>query len=139
MNLYYIIVLIILVLLIFPNILSAIYTYITPKNKKLEKFVGKNKKIILSCYTAEWCPHCVDFNRDILPSIKKEFSNHPYISIRSVDCTNDKDGNIKTESGNSITGFPTLITNIYIDGNMKELQYDGSRNVSEIINYLKNL
>lgn len=153
MNLYYVVIAIIVLLFIFPSIRTSIFDMIIPRslftsnNNKgnsvedysIENFDGKNKKVVFSSYTADWCPHCVDFKRDILPSLQQEFSGHPYIKIRNVDCTNDKSGNKKTEAGNQIEGYPTLVTNVYVDGKMKEIPFTGSRDPSDIINYLKGL
>jgi thiol-disulfide isomerase/thioredoxin len=147
MNLYYVVIAIIIILLIFPTLRTTVFNYIIPANvtntsssKKLEKFNGKDKKIVFTAYTADWCPHCVDFKNDVYGKLKAAFNGHPYISIRNIDCTNDKQGNIKTEAGKSLEGYPTLVTNIYANNNMKEVMFDGDRsNVNEIISYLKKL
>jgi len=145
MNLYYIIIAIIVILLIFPTLRTSVFNVILPinnsKSSKVEKFEGKNKKVVFTAYTADWCPHCVDFKKNIYGKLKAAFNGHPYISIRNVDCTDDKEGKIKTEGGNQIEGYPTLVTNIYANGNMvKELNVEGNRgDVNEIVNYLKSL
>jgi thiol-disulfide isomerase/thioredoxin len=145
MNLYYIIIAIIIILLIFPSLRSSVFNYIIPMNntnpsKKVEKFNGKNKKIVFTAFTADWCPHCIVYKKNVHTYLVKAFENHPTISIKNVDCTDDRNGQIKTPAGNSINGFPTLVTNVYVDGKMTELNFDGNRNnVDEIINYLKEL
>jgi thiol:disulfide interchange protein len=145
MNLYYIIIAIIIILLIFPSLRSSVFNYIIPMNntdsyQKVEDFNGKNKKIVFTAFTADWCPHCVDYKKNVHVYLAKAFKNHPTISIKNVDCTNDRSGQTKTPAGNSIDGFPTLVTNVYVDGNMSELNFSGNRNnVDEIINYLKGL
>ena len=54
MNLYYIVIAIIIILLVFPTLRTTVFNYILPSNltntsssKKLEKFNGKNKKIVI--------------------------------------------------------------------------------------------
>ena len=145
MNLYYIIIAIIIILLVFPSLRSSVFNYIIPMNNtnpnaKVEKFKGKNKKIVFTAFTADWCPHCVDYKKNVHVYLARAFDRHPTINIKNVDCTNDRSGQIKTPGGNSITGFPTLVTNVYVDGNMTEINFNGDRNnVDEIINYLKGL
>ena len=147
MNLYYIIIAIIVILLIFPSLRTLVFNYILPtnntnntENKKLEKFNGKDKKIVFTSYTADWCPHCVDFKKNVYGDLKNAFKGHPTISIKNVDCTNDKEGKTRTEAGKPIEGYPTLVANIYANGSMKEINFEGNRNdVKEIVNYLKKL
>jgi len=150
MNLYYVVIAIIIILLVFPTLRTTLFNYIIPSNyintssskklEKLEKFDGKNKKIVFTSYTADWCPHCVDFKSNVYGQLKSSFDGHPYISIRNVDCTNDQQGNIKTEAGKSLGGYPTLVTNVYADNRMKEIMFEGDRNdVNGIVSYLKKL
>jgi thiol:disulfide interchange protein len=150
MNLYYIVIAIIIILLIFPTLRTTVFNYIIPSNlintsssnkpEKLEKFEGKNKKVVFTAYTADWCPHCVDFKSNVYGQLKSAFDGHPYISIRNVDCTNDQQGRIKTEGGKSLDGFPTLVTNIYVNGQMNESIFEGNRNdVNGLVNYLKKI
>ena len=147
MNLYYIVIAIIIILLVFPTLRTTVFNYILPSNltntsssKKLEKFNGKNKKIVFTAYTADWCPHCVDFKNNVYGQLQNVFDGHPNISIRNIDCTNDTKGNIKTEAGKPLEAFPTLITNIYTNGKMKEVMFEGDRNnVNKIVSYLNNL
>jgi thiol-disulfide isomerase/thioredoxin len=147
MNLYYIIIAIIILLLIFPSInislLDDILKYFnlnsTQSTKyKFEKFNNSGNKIVFVAYTADWCPHCVDFKNKSYNKLLKAFKNNPNIEIANVDCTNDN-GKIKTYAGNSINGFPTLVINKYNNGNMDETMYEGPRDAESIINYLKNL
>lgn len=145
MNLYYIIIAIIIILLVFPSLRSSVFNYIIPMNntntrQKVEKFNGKNKKVVFTAFTADWCPHCVVYKKNVHVYLARKFAGHPTISIKNVDCTNDTSGQTKTPAGNSINGFPTLVTNVYVDGKMTELNFEGNRNnVDEIIDYLKGL
>lgn len=145
MNLYYIIILIIVILLLFPTISRYIKnTYMKPaKKEKYEPFSGAksgNRKIVFSAYTADWCPHCVDFKENVYGILQKAFNNNPNIHVRNVDCTNDKNGSIKTEAGKQIEGYPTLMINIYDNGKMvKEMPYEGARMAEDIISYLRSL
>ena len=143
MNLYYYIIAVIVLLLILPSFdLSFLNPYI-PSFFKIEKFntnnSSSNKKIILTAFTADWCPHCVDFKEKSYGKIVDYFRNSPNIQITNVDCTNDNSGKTKTPAGNPIEGFPTLIINTFQDGKMSETMYDGSRDAESIIQYLKGL
>ena len=139
MNLYYIIVLIILLLLAFPYITKSIPLLNSYFNNKLEKF-DSNKKIILSIYTADWCPHCVEFKKNELNKLKNYYQNSKNVVIKNVDCTEDKEGKTKTMSGKNIDGYPTLVINIIDESNnMKEIMYEDDRVASNIINYVNKL
>jgi thiol:disulfide interchange protein len=142
MNLYYYIIAVIIILLILPSIdISFLNPYI-PSFLKMEKFKSSNssnKKIIFTSYTADWCPHCVDFKEKTYGKLVDYFANSQDIQIKNVDCTNDNTGKTKTPAGNAIDGFPTLVINTYQDGKMSEMIYDGSRDADSIIQYLKGL
>lgn len=143
MNLYYYIIAVIVILLILPSIdLSFLNPYI-PSFFKMEKFKSNssssNKKIIFTSYTADWCPHCVDFKEKTYGKLVDYFANSPNIKITNVDCTNDNSGKTRTPAGNQIDGFPTLVINTYENGKMSEMMYDGSRDPDSIIQYLKGL
>jgi thiol:disulfide interchange protein len=143
MNLYYYIIAVIVLLLILPSFdLSFLNPYI-PSFFKIEKFntnnSSSNKKIIFTAFTADWCPHCVDFKEKSYGKIVDYFRNSPNIQITNVDCTNDNSGKTKTPAGNPIEGFPTLVINTFQDGKMSETMYDGSRDAESIIQYLKGL
>jgi thiol:disulfide interchange protein len=143
MNLYYYIIAVIVILLILPSIdLSFLNPYI-PSFFRMEKFKSNssssNKKIIFTSYTADWCPHCVDFKEKTYGKLVAYFANSPNIKITNVDCTNDNSGKTRTLAGNQIDGFPTLVINTYENGKMSETMYDGSRDADSIIQYLKGL
>jgi len=143
MNLYYYIIAVIVLLLILPSIdISFLNPYI-PSFLKIEKFKSNNsssnKKIIFTAFTADWCPHCVDFKEKAYGKIVDYFKNSSNIQITNVDCTNDNSGKTKTPAGNPIEGFPTLVINTHENGKMSETMYDGSRDAESIIQYLKGL
>ena len=143
MNLYYYIIAVIVILLILPSIdISFLNPYI-PSFLKMEKFnsnsSSSNKKIIFTSYTADWCPHCVDFKEKTYGKLVDYFANSPNIKITNVDCTNDNSGKTRTSAGNQLDGFPTLVINTYENGKMSEMIYDGSRDADSIIQYLKGL
>lgn len=143
MNLYYYIIAVIVILLILPSIdLSFLNPYI-PSFFRMEKFKSNssssNKKIIFTSYTADWCPHCVDFKEKTYGKLVAYFANSPNIKITNVDCTNDNSGKTRTLAGNQLDGFPTLVINTYENGKMSETMYDGSRDADSIIQYLKGL
>ena len=143
MNLYYYIIAVIVILLILPSIdLSFLNPYI-PSFFRMEKFKSNssssNKKIIFTSYTADWCPHCVDFKEKTYGKLVDYFANSPNIKITNVDCTNDNSGKTRTLAGNQLDGFPTLVINTYENGKMSETIYDGSRDADSIIQYLKGL
>ena len=104
-----------------------------------EKFTS-NKQIVLTAYTADWCPHCVTFKNESYGKLKNHFSNNSNIKINNVDCTNDSGGNTKTMGGKSLQGFPTLVVNVVVDGkSTKEEMYEGSRDAKSIISFLENM
>jgi len=143
MNLYYYIIAVIVLLLILPSIdISFLNPYI-PSFLKIEKFKSNNsssnKKIIFTAFTADWCPHCVDFKEKTYGKLVDYFANSQNIQIKNVDCTNDNSGKTKTPAGNPIESFPTLVINTFQDGKMSETMYDGSRDAESIIQYLKGL
>ena len=143
MNLYYYIIAVIVLLLILPSFdLSFLNPYI-PSFFKMENFnsnnSSSNKKIVFVSYTADWCPHCVEFKEKAYGKISNYFANSQNIKITNVDCTNDNSGKTRTPAGNAIDGFPTLVINTYQDGKMSEIMYDGSRDADSIIQYLKGL
>ena len=100
---------------------------------------SSNKKIVFIAYTADWCPHCVEFKEKTYGKLVDYFANSSNIKITNVDCTNDNSGKTKTPAGNAIESFPTLVINTYQDGKMNEIMYDGSRDAESIIQYLKGL
>jgi thiol:disulfide interchange protein len=132
MNIYYIVGIIIIIILFF----SYGIPLIASKNK--EGFNG-SKKIVFVAYTADWCPHCVEFNDNVYGKLVDKFSNNEKVQITKVDCTNDRSGNTKTRGGNKINGFPSLVINVYENGKMKEIQYDGNRSVEDIVSYINSL
>ena len=84
MNLYYYIIAVIVILLILPSIdISFLNPYI-PSFFKMEKFKSNssssNKKIIFTSYTADWCPHCVDFKEKTYGKLVDYFANSPIMS-----------------------------------------------------------
>jgi hypothetical protein len=136
MNIYYIIALVLLVLILVSYGLPMLI-----KKSKLLNREGFNssKKIVFTAYTADWCPHCVEFNSNVFSKLVNLFNGNEQIKITKVDCTNDQSGNTKTVGGNSLNGFPTLMINIYENGKMNEIQYDGNRKVEDIVSFIKNL
>ena len=82
---------------------------------------SSNKKIIFTSYTADWCPHCVDFKEKTYGKLVDYFANSPNIKITNVDCTNDNSGKTRTPAGNQIDGFPTLVINTYENGKMSNV------------------
>ena len=145
MNLYYYIIAVIIILLVLPSIdLSFINPYI-PSFLRMEQFnssnssSSSNKKIIFTAFTADWCPHCVDFKEKTYGKLANYFANSQNIQITNVYCTNDNSGKTRTPAGNPIESFPTLIINTFNDGKMNEVMYDGSRDADSIIQYLKGL
>ena len=133
MNIYYVIGIILVLLLV----LSYGIPLITTNNT--ESFNDSKKKIVFTAYTADWCPHCVEFNSTIYGKLVNNFSGNNTVKITKVDCTNDRSGNTKTIGGNQINGFPSLMINIYKNGKMNEIQYDGNRRLEDIIAYINNL
>ena len=144
MNLYYVVIVMIAILILFPTISRYIKDNYMKKSKK-EKYEpfklskSGDYKIVFSAYTADWCPHCVDFKENVYGQLQRAFNNHPNIKVRNVDCTNDKNGSIKTEAGKQIEGYPTLMINIYENGKMREMPYEGPRMAEDIISYLRGL
>jgi len=137
MNIYYIIALVVLVLLLLSYGLPILIK--KSKLSNLEGFNSSKKKIVFTAYVAEWCPHCVEFNSNVYGNLKKAFNGNQNVEITKVDCTNDRSGDTKTIGGNQINGFPTLMINVYENGNMKEIQYDGNRKVEDIVSFINNL
>lgn len=141
MNLYYLIIFIVLFILIIYPYLSKSIPFINSffSHKKLEKF-NSNKKVILSIYTADWCPHCIDFKKNELGNLYNHYKNSKNVMIKNIDCTNDKDNKIKTMSGKPLEGYPSLIINVFDENNnMKEINYDGDRTANEIISFINKL
>jgi thiol:disulfide interchange protein len=132
MNIYYIVGLIIVILLL----LSYGIPLLSSINK--EKFNG-SKKIVFTAYTADWCPHCVEFNSTIYGNLVKAFNGNSTVKITKIDCTNDQSGKTKTIGGNIINGFPSLMINVYENGKMNEIQYDGNRRLEDIVAFINNL
>jgi hypothetical protein len=81
----------------------------------------------------------IEFNSNVYGNLQKAFNGNQNVEITKVDCTNDRSGDTKTIGGNQINGFPTLMINIYENGNMKEIQYDGNRKVEDIVSFINNL
>jgi thiol:disulfide interchange protein len=127
---------------VFKNYLFACDTTEAPPVVKKEKFTtdkSAKKKIVLTAYTADWCPHCVTFKNESYGQLRDYFKNNDTIQITNVDCTNDTSGGIKTKGGNSLNGYPSLVINTYTCNNMAEEMYEGPRDASSIIKYLQKL
>lgn len=132
MNLYYIIGLVLVI------IICLSYAIPLVTSNSIETF-SPSKKIVFTAYTAEWCPHCVEFNSNIYGKLVDKFNGSPNVKINNVDCTDDRSGNTKTIGGNIINGFPTLMINVYHNGKMNEIQYDGNRRFEDIVSFINNL
>lgn len=132
MNSYYIIGLVLVIIICLSYAIPLITT------KTTETFNG-SKKIVLTAYTADWCPHCVEFNSNVYGKLVDKFNGNQNVKITKVDCTNDRSGHTKTIAGNPINGFPTIMFNIYKNGKMNEIQYDGNRRVEDIVSYINSL
>lgn len=132
MNLYYIIGLVIVLIICFSYAIPLI-------NSKSTETFSASKKIVLTAYTADWCPHCVEFNSNVYGKLVSAYKGNENVKITKKDCTNDRSGDTKTIGGNSINGFPTLMINIYENGKMNEIQYDGNRRFEDIVSFINNL
>jgi len=139
MNFYFYTIIIIIVILIISILLySQLFNLFS--NKKKEKFTNNNnKKIILHIYTADWCPHCIDFKSTHLQNLLNYYKDNKNIKIKNIDCTNDKNGETKTQKGAKVYQFPTFIVNIYENSEMKEINYEGNINSEDIISFLNKL
>jgi thiol-disulfide isomerase/thioredoxin len=138
MNFYfYTIIIIIVILIISPLLYPQLLKLFS--NKKKEKFTNNNKKIILHIYTADWCPHCIDFKSRHLQNLLYYYKDNKNIKIKNIDCTNDKNGETKTQKGAKVYQFPTFIVNIYENSEMKEINYEGNINSEDIISFLNKL
>jgi len=132
MNLYYIIGLVIVI------IICLSYSIPLITSKSTETFNG-SKKIVMTAYTADWCPHCVEFNSNVYSHLVDKFNGNQNVKINKIDCTNDRSGQTKTIAGHPINGFPSLMINVYKNGKMNEIQYDGNRKVDDIVSFINSL
>jgi thiol:disulfide interchange protein len=151
MYFYYTAIVILIILIVSPSLRSYITSCVysdssksntSSKEKKTvrEKFDSNLSKIVLTSYTAEWCPHCVTYKSQAYEDLSKMFRGDKKIVIQNVDCTNDRDGSTRTLAGNAIDGYPTLMVNTYDENNnMMETAYSGARDAETIANYLRNL
>jgi len=137
MNIYYIIALVILLLLLLSYGLPMLIK--KSKLSNLEGFNSSKKKIVFTAYVAEWCPHCVEFNSNVYSHLVDKFNGNQNVKINKIDCTNDRSGDTKTIAGHPINGFPTLMINVYKNGKMNEIQYDGNRKVDDIVSFINSL
>ena len=140
MNLLYLIgFLIIAIIIFYPSIINCLPSMnLMDSFKNQENFTSN--QIVFTSYTADWCPHCVEFNSNVYGKLVDHYKGNKNIKITKVDCTNDRAGETKTISGNEINGFPTLMIYIYDNGgNMKEIQYSGNRTAKDIISFINDL
>ncbi len=84
-------------------------------------------KYIIKLYSADWCPHCVDF-KPIWNQLKSKY-NH--IKFVDVDCTNEQ------PNLSFVNGYPTIAifdsSDVYIEN------YQNERSFDQFNSYLKAL
>ena len=92
-----------------------------------------NYNTSLSLYYANWCGHCNKF-KPTWEQIKNQLNNSN-INVLTIDCSGDSnDTSInKTPNGTELEGFPTII----LSKNNKDIIYNGERNASSILNFIK--
>ena len=107
--------------------------YLKYKNKYYElknKLNGgrRNKsKLKLLTFTANWCMHCKHF----MPTYNKLKNNNTY----NIDFINyDSNEHPQKMIDYKINAFPT----IYLEKNNKLIQYEGNREESDLINFIKS-
>ena len=65
---------------------------------------GKESPVQFYLFTSLTCPHCSDFHKKILPTIKKEYVDTGKAQLIVVDMINGKEGLLTTQALRCLTG-----------------------------------
>ena len=101
---------------------------------KFESFVKTSNENILVIVYAHWCYHCVNMIKHIGEDLKSDINN---TRIKYLDGTTITD---KLKQKLEIRGFPTIIKIMNSDSidNLNKTEYEGPREVDNIIKFLGN-
>ena len=99
---------------------------------KFESFVKTSNENILVIVYAHWCYHCVNMIKHIGENLKLDVNNTRIKYLDGTTLTNELKENLE------IRGFPTIIKirNSADINNLNKIEYDGPREVEEIIKFL---
>jgi thiol-disulfide isomerase/thioredoxin len=102
-------------------------TYMNKSIVPIENYKNIQPIIVTLCY-ANWCGHCPAVKKWFLDLVDKSpLPNMEFVAIEEKE--------LPKELSSKIQGFPTIL----ISKNNSNMQYEGDRSASALIEYLKNL
>ena len=101
-------------------------------NNSFIELIKKTTENILVIIYAHWCYHCVNMIKHIGENLKLDINNTRIKYLDGTTLTNELKENLE------IRGFPTIIKirNSADINNLNKIEYDGPREVGEIIKFL---
>jgi len=91
-------------------------------------------------FYANWCGHCIKFKpeweklKQKVQDMGGKFGEN-IITLNDYEDSKVPNGFAKIE-GKDIRGYPTIKITVTVNGNKKEYEYEGKRNVGDLLNHL---